>query len=68
MNTTSLALALRTIFLKNVACELSPCRLFLSATDMRTRAITRHACTATPQEAWHIALAALTTVLLSSLS
>ena len=40
-----------------------PCRLFLSATDMRTRAITRHACAATPQEAWHIALAALTTAL-----
>ena len=35
---------------------LSPCRVFLSASDMKTRAVTRHASAANPTDAWNNAL------------
>ncbi len=54
---TRLADALYPDFL--VQCSQHPCTLFLSATDMTQRAITRHVRAATPQEAWAAALTAL---------
>ena len=44
-------------------CKGTPCTLFLSATDMERRAVTRHARGATPQTAWTSALALLSDAL-----
>ncbi len=36
--------------------NLKPCRVFLSASDMKTRAVTRHAVADNPADAWNAAL------------
>jgi UDP-N-acetylmuramoyl-tripeptide--D-alanyl-D-alanine ligase len=48
-------------FLKQ--CTKFPCTLFVSATDMTQRAVTRHARAETPQEAWASAILTLEDVL-----
>ena len=60
----TLTAALHPAFLTQFAeCHVSPCRLFLSASDMQTRAITRHACAAAPKDAWDAALGCLAAAL-----
>ena len=51
---------------KTSAGNLRYCILFLSATDMKTRAITRHAVAANPADAWTLALEKLKAALGSS--
>ncbi|MBO4300027.1 MAG: UDP-N-acetylmuramoyl-tripeptide--D-alanyl-D-alanine ligase, partial [Desulfovibrio sp.] len=53
-----LAEALRPFVLSR--CQKSPCTIFLSATDMHKRAITRHAHAEAAETAWDVAMAALT--------
>lgn len=43
--------------------DTKPCRLFLAASDMKTRALTRHASSPDPADAWTDALASLKSVL-----
>lgn len=59
-----LSCSLRPAFLDHVAKDPSqPCCLFLSASDMQRRAVTRHACADTPEKAWQDAAEALATAL-----
>ncbi|MBR0062337.1 MAG: hypothetical protein IJP68_12750, partial [Selenomonadaceae bacterium] len=55
MNLNQLAKKLFPAFLDN-AGNFKPCCIFLSATDMKTRAVTRHAVADNPADAWNSAL------------
>lgn len=55
MNLNQLAQKLLPAFLDN-ANGLNPCRVFLSASDMKSRAVTRHATADNPADAWNSAL------------
>lgn len=55
MNLNQLAKKLFPAFIER-AGNVKPCRLFLSASDMKTRAITRHAVADNPVDAWTVAL------------
>lgn len=55
MNLNQLAEKLFPAFLEN-AESLKPCRVFLSVSDMKTRAVTRHACADNAVDAWASAL------------
>ena len=54
MNLNQLAEKLLPAFLDK-ADGLNPCRVFLSASDMKTRAVTRHAVADNPADAWNLA-------------
>ena len=62
MNLNQLAKKLFPAFMER-AENLKPCRLFLSASDMKTRAITRHATADNPADAWTFALEKLNAAL-----
>lgn len=55
MNLNQLAEKLFPAFLEN-AESLKPCRVFMSVSDMKTRAVTRHACADNAIDAWTLAL------------
>ncbi|MBR4904450.1 MAG: hypothetical protein IKZ53_07240 [Selenomonadaceae bacterium] len=55
MNLNQLAKKLFPAFIER-AENLKPCRIFLSASDMKTRAVTRHAVADNPADAWTFAL------------
>ncbi len=55
MNLNQLAKKLLPAFLDN-AGNFKPCCVFLSASDMKTRAVTRHAVADNPADAWNSAL------------
>lgn len=59
MNLNQLAKKLFPAFIER-AENVKPCRLFLSVSDMKTRAITRHAFADNPADAWTFALEKLT--------
>ena len=59
MNLNQLAKKLFPAFIDR-AENFKPCRLFLSASDMKSRAITRHAVALNPADAWTLALEKLT--------
>ncbi len=54
MNLNQLAEKLLPAFLDN-AKNFKPCRVFLSASDMKSRAVTRHAAADKPADAWNAA-------------
>ena len=60
---SDLADTLRQEFLSQFSRHNVTCRLFLSASDMKTRALTRHASAGTPEEAWDRAMDALSSAL-----
>ncbi len=55
MNLNQLSKKLFPVFIKSTE-NFKPCRLFLSVSDMKTRAITRHAVADNPADAWASAL------------
>ena len=55
MNLNQLAKKLFPAFIEGTK-NLKPCRLFLSASDMKTRAVVRHAVSDNPADAWTFAL------------
>ena len=59
MNLNQLAKKLFPAFIERTE-NVKPCRLFLSVSDMKTRAITRHAVADNPADAWTFALEKLT--------
>ena len=64
MSLDQLAKRLKPAFLEMVAGNsYQPCRVFLAASDMKTRAITRHASAAEPLEAWNSAFEQLKSAL-----
>lgn len=64
MSLENLAEKVYPVFMKNFHGD-SDCKLFLSASDMKTRAIVRHAHANSPEEAWKFALEELKKVLQS---
>lgn len=58
MNLNQLAEKLFPAF-RDKAEGLNPCRVFLSASDMKSRAVTRHAVADNPADAWNLALDSL---------